>query len=61
METTRTIRVILGLYWGYIRIMERKRKLLSMGYIGTIEYIYIYIYISIGEGLGLTQGLGFRV
>ena len=43
METTRIIGVILGLYWGYIGIMEKKKETTIMGYIGTIEYIYIYL------------------
>ena len=41
METTIMgyIRIILGLYWVYIGIMEKKMETTTMGYIGIIGYI----------------------
>ena len=50
METTGIIGVILGEYWGYIRIMEKKMETSIMGYIG----------FRVVEGFGIILGLCIR-
>ena len=34
---------ILGLYWGYVGIMEKKMETTIMGYIGVIGLFGVYI------------------
>ena len=54
----RDYRVYIGLYWGYIGIMEKKMETTTiLGYMGDYKvYIYIYIWVIwgiIGYILGL--------
>ena len=50
--------VILGLYWDYIGIMEKKMETTIMGYIGVILGLY-WVYIGIMEKTMETTVTGF--